>query len=185
MAATLFNSFHGLGDPSGYFHQITSGHDTSDVVFVDMLNHSSSSSRYHLNPPQEHPSLLESLYSFREESPDSYDLLTSFTYPDALSPSLRPSSFPLIDWSCWSDAGDSGAAWSSEETLYDTTPSEVEQENRLEVLKNTPWPGRCNHVTIDNHPGLILLESNPEEQEPSSRVSLGKKIRSLVKRLKK
>ena len=106
----MFDSYHMMGDPSGFFHSIhaaSAGPPTEDddVVFVQMLNSFCSSSsqkntpepitdRNH-GPPstaEHNPSLssplifspfeaLMSTFKEEEHSPSSYDLLMSFSYP--------------------------------------------------------------------------------------------------------
>lgn len=203
---SLFDSYHLMGDPAGYHHYITSPSD--DVVHVQMLNHTSSHPRSSpllspivCGPVQPADPLISSFFSFNEESPDSYDLLMSFTFPNAtLAGSDADVSYPFsCDETVFSSDDNTGTlypwlsgsltTWSSMETLYDTTPSEIAQENYLDHLKNTPHPGRLYHVT--NYCGGGQLRRTRQttsvgaEKENKSRRGVVTKIRSLVRKLKK
>ena len=191
---SLFESYHLMGDPAGFHHYISQPSD--DVVHVEMLNHTTysrslSPSIYNcslpddvfLFTPHQIDPLVESFFSFKEESPASYDYLMSFTFPEGLE-SEGDVSHPWLHLT---------SSWSSMETLYDTTPSEIEQENYLEHLRNTPHPERLYNVM---NSGGNLIGSCSRAPEFSRRSSCGSekrnksknlvtKIRSLVRRLKK
>ena len=199
---SLFESYHLMGDPAGFHHYISQPAD-DDVVHVQMLNHSSSLSRtpspslnnnsfladpdFTFSSVQPDP-LVQSFFSFKEESPASYDLLMSFTFPDATLHELESEGEVSHPWLHLT------SAWSSFETLYDTTPSEIEHENYLHHLRTTPHPDRLYHVM--NYGGSLLgsasrprlsngsvdLSRNEKQSKPKSFVT---KIRSFVRRLKK
>jgi hypothetical protein len=165
-----------------------------------MLNHSTSYSRTpspslydtslftdgdYTFPPQQTDPLVQSFFSFSEESPASYDLLMSFTFPDHTSTqSEGEMSNPWLHLT---------SSWSSMETLYDTTPSEIEQQNYLDHLRHTPHPGRLYHVM--NYGGNLLsgpsLHSNratvdsSETEKQNKSKNIVTKLRSFVRRFKK
>lgn len=170
---SVFQSYHLLGDTLGYFHSLTPCPESDDTVHVEMLDHTYKTppcsllpepldhlDPFHLSPFHLDTHLDTHLYSFREESPDSYDLLMSFTFPEVTL--------------------SSAASWSSDETLYDTTPSELELENQQELLRSTRWPGLQNHVTLTPPPSVEAGSSGEEGGK-----TLAAKFRSLVKRIKK
>ncbi|KAL5248124.1 hypothetical protein ACHWQZ_G017338 [Mnemiopsis leidyi] len=193
---SLFESYHMMGDPAGFHHYISQPSD--DVVHVRMLNHSSTCSRtppslpntsiffsdFTLSPHPVDP-LVESFFSFNDESPSSYELLMSFTYPEV---SLQEEESEGEISHSWLHLTSSlTSTWSSMETLYDTTPSEIEQENFLEHLRNTRHPGRLYQVM---NSGGGELNSRPQiygstTQKITSKKNIVTKIRSLVNRLRK
>lgn len=168
----VFQSYHLLGDTLGYFHSLTPCPDSDDTVHVEMLNHTYKTSPSSLLPepldyltPLHLDTHLHSLYSFKEESPDSYDLLMSFTFPEVTL--------------------GSAASWSSDETLYDTTPSELELGNQQELLRCTRWPGLQNHVTLTPSPPPSAGSVEAGSSVGDGGKTLAAKFRSLVKRIKK
>ena len=173
----MFESYHQMGASSGYYHRLHFSEpplpsppaaEEDDSVFVEMLRHTPPSACSNPPPDLELPlsplpptdSLVElSMWSYREESPDSYDRIMSFGYPSSLgeisylsSTSVTSSNpdittclertlfppFPRLDSTSSTLAS----------TLYDSTPEEVRLQNKLAALRSTPWPGKENHVCL-------------------------------------
>ena len=197
---SLFESYHMMGDPAGFHHYISQPSD--DVVHVRMLNHSSTCSRTPPSPtntsiffsdftysPYPIDPLVESFFSFNDESPSSYELLMSFTFPEVTLKEFEEESDGEISHPWLHLTSSLTSSWSSMETLYDTTPSEIEQENHLEHLRNTRHPGRLYHVM--NSGGSVLTPRPcPQIYSSGTEKTDGKKnfvtrIRSLVRKLKK
>ena len=255
-----FDCYHMMGDPKGYFHSIQPANfPNDDVVHVQMLNHSASSKSpitedetdsltYDLMEDPNSSLHYDTLMcSFKQESPSSYDLLMSFTYPgscpsffypdetnkesDKAAPdqycpyanstlSLEPSY--IRNWSygscgnsvdsrnygfcgnsvdsrnygfCGNSTKSCGS--SSNSTLYDCTPSEVDRDNTLHLLRNTPWPGKYNTVAM----GTVMKGGSPKtmwnssdegsddvffsDEEKKEKKTVVTKIKSFVKKLKK